>query len=77
MTEQEWRDRFGAKLAALISARGCTRREFADEIGMSEKVIDHYIHGRRTPTAVSLVNLASSLGYPIDKLVDFGDRIEK
>lgn len=77
MTEQEWRDRFGARLADLIATRGCTRREFAEETGMSEKAIDHYIHGRRSPNVISLVNLARFFDYPIDKLVDFGEQIEK
>ena len=76
MTEQEWRDRFGAALANMINARGCTRREFAEEMGMSEKVIDNYIHGRRSPKGPVLVNLAKALGYSVEKLMDFGEKIE-
>jgi len=77
MTEQEWRDRFGAKLAAIINARGCTCREFAEEFGISEKTLNHYICGRRVPKIATLVNLAKTLGYSVDKFVDFGEKIEK
>ena len=77
MTEQEWRKRFGSALEKMIASRGCTRREFAEEMGISEKSLDHYIHGRRTPSAVSLVNLSRFLEYPLEKLADFGEKVKK
>lgn len=77
MTEQEWRKKFGANLLYLINKRGCTRRDFAEEIGLSEKMLDHYIHGRRSPTIVPLMNLARSLNCSMDKLTDFGEKVVK
>ena len=76
MTKQEWLRRFGAELTLIISKRGCTYREFAEEIGMSEKTLNHYICGRRVPKVKTLVNLARKLGYPVDKFVNFGELID-
>ena len=73
MTKQEWLDRFGAELAAIIRARGCTCREFAEDMKMSEKTLNHYLCGRRAPKITTLVNLARKLGYPVDKFVNFGE----
>lgn len=76
MTEQEWRDRFGARLDKLITARGCTRRDFAEEIGVSDRSIDHYIHDRRTPNAFVLMKMAHVFGCSVNELADFGEKIE-
>lgn len=77
MTEQEWREKFGMVLTRLITDRGCTRREFSDELGISEKTLDHYIHGRRTPSATSLLNLAKFIDCPLEKLMDFGEKVRR
>lgn len=76
MTMQEWRNRFGAKLDKMIATRGCTRRDFAEEIGLSDRAIDHYIHGRRAPNAFILVKMARVFGCSLTELADFGERIE-
>lgn len=76
MTTKEWRNRFGAKLDKLITARGCTRRDFAEEIGVSDRAIDHYIHGRRTPNAFALMKMANVFGCSLTELADFGEKIE-
>ena len=76
MTEEEWRMRFADKLAWMIQRRGCTQSEFADETGMSEKTLNHYVNGRRTPKATTLMNLARTFECDPGELIDFGEKID-
>lgn len=61
MTEAEWRINFADKLTYMIQKRGCTQSEFAEEIGMNEKTLSHYVCGDRTPKANVVADLARAL----------------
>lgn len=62
MTEAEWRTNFADRLTYMIQKRGCTQSEFAEEVGISEKSLNHYIRGVRTPKANILAAIANELG---------------
>ena len=71
MTETEWRARFAGKLSHMIKARGCTQSEFAEEAGISEKSLNRYINGIRTPKAPILLKLASAFDCNPLELLEF------
>lgn len=60
-------DRFGIALKNEREARGKSIREFAKEIGMSERMLAKYERGEIIPTAETAIPLAISLGIPIDE----------
>lgn len=76
MTEEQWRMRFANKLSQMINRRGCTQSDFAEEAGISEKTLNRYIQGTRTPKATMLVNLARAFGCAASDLIDFGEKID-
>ena len=76
MTEEEWRMRFADKLAYMIKKRGCTQSEVAEEIGVNEKTLSHYICANRTPKATVLMNLARAFECSPSDLLDFGEKID-
>ena len=76
MTEEEWRMRFADKLSYLIQRRGCTQSEFAEEAGLSEKTLNRYVNGNRTPKATTLINLARAFECSLNELIDFGEKID-
>lgn len=67
MTEQERKDRFAVNLMRMIAEYGCTLRDFAEEAGVSEAALNHYIHGRRLPNFFVLEQMADTLGCDIDE----------
>ena len=62
MTELEWREKFAERLDYMIQKRGCTQSEFAEEVGISEKSLNHYVRGVRIPKANILAAIAHELG---------------
>lgn len=72
MTEQEWRVNFASNLKLAIAKYGCTRAEFAEEVGISATALDNYIHCKRSPSAYILTKIAMVLQCDMDDLVGSG-----
>ena len=70
MTETEWRTNFSNNLKSAIAKYGCTRAEFAEEVGISVTALDNYIHCKRSPSAYILAKIARVLRCSMDDLAD-------
>lgn len=76
MSEVEWMRIFGQNLEEMLVEANMTQRELAEDTGLSEGAISHYINQRRMPTVKALVNISYSLNCGLDELMDFGDMLE-
>lgn len=76
MTELEWLDIFADNLVSLLREARMTRRELADEIGISEAAVSYYINKRKIPSFKILLKMAYVFDCSLDELVDFGEVIE-
>jgi transcriptional regulator with XRE-family HTH domain len=76
MTELEWLDIFGDNLLSLLRETKMTRRELADEIGVSEAMISYYINKRKIPSFKILLKMAYVFNVSLDELADFGEVID-
>lgn len=75
MSELEWLDIFGDNLVSLLRETKMTRRELADEIGVSEAMISYYINKRKIPSFKILLRMAYAFNISLDELVDFGEPV--
>lgn len=75
MTEIEWMDIFGDNLVYMLQQAGMTQRDLADETGLSEATISHYIHKTRMPNLKAIINISYALDVDYNDLIDFGERI--
>ena len=70
MTEQEWRDEFAIRLRALSYQRKrYNRKQLAEASGLSEKTIERYRRGERTPDAYTITKIAKALNCTPDELM--------
>ena len=76
MSELEWLDIFGDNLVSLLRDAKMTRRELADEIGVSEAMISYYINKRKIPSFKILLKMAYVFGISLDELADFGEVVD-
>lgn len=76
MSELEWLDIFGDNLVSLLRDAKMTRRELADEIGVSEAMISYYINKRKMPSFKILLKMAYVFGISLDELADFGEAVD-
>ncbi len=63
------RSALGAQLARACAARGLTRREAAEQLGISLAHLAHLHSGRRQPSMALLARLASWLVVPVGELL--------
>lgn len=75
MTEQDWLDVFGDNLAEIMAEQGYSQRDLADETGLSESAISHYINKKRLPSIKAIINIAYALDQDLNDFIDFGSRI--
>lgn len=75
MSELEWLDIFGDNLVSLLRETKMTRRELADEIGVSEAMISYYINKRKIPSFKILLRMAYAFNISLDELADFGEPV--
>ena len=75
MSELEWLDIFSNNLLEMLDEAHMTQRELADEAGLSESTISHYINRTRMPGIRAILNIAYALDCDVNELIDFGDRI--
>lgn len=60
---------FGARLVALMQARGITQRQLSEETGLTEAAISRYVSGKRTPRALTVGIIARALKVSSDELL--------
>jgi transcriptional regulator with XRE-family HTH domain len=60
---------FGPRLAALRKAAGYTQVEFAEEVGISQRVVAYYEAPTAHPPANLLPDMARALGISVDELL--------
>ena len=63
----------GAKISALIQARGITQKELAETIGTTEATMSRYVSGERDPKSEVLANIATALRTTTDYLLGIED----
>ena len=76
MTEMEWLRQFSKRLREEMEGCGMTQKELADEAGLSEPTISHYLNVQRLPSIKSIINICFALGIDVDTLTNFGKLIE-
>ena len=62
--------RFGRRLRELREARGFTRKQLAESVGLSERAIVQWELGEREPGWFNVVALAGALGAEISSFVE-------
>ena len=60
---------FQKRLAELIEEKGCSKREFAQQVGVSKDVIIRGTMYGIVPSLQSLIKIADSLNLPLDYLL--------
>lgn len=60
---------FKKRLAELIEEKGCSKREFAQQVGVSKDVIIRGTMYGIVPSLQSLIKIADSLNMPLDYLL--------
>jgi transcriptional regulator with XRE-family HTH domain len=60
---------FGPRLAALRKAAGYTQVEFAEEVGISQRVVAYYEAPTAHPPANLLPDMSRALGISVDELL--------
>lgn len=58
------------RIKEIREARGMTRKQIADAVGVSEVAVYYWENGRQKPSADKLPKLAELLGCSIDELFD-------
>ncbi len=59
----------GVRILTLLEKRGMTRRELANQIGVTEVSISRYITGARMPKANIVVYMADALNTTTDYIL--------
>lgn len=77
MTEQEYINEFGDRLAKLLYEKNMTQKELAYEANLSEMTISNYIHKKQMPSIRAIVNIIYVTGCSISYLADFSGRIKR
>lgn len=77
MTEKEWRQIFAIKIQSLMLDRGMTESSVCLLSGLEHSTVWRYLHAQRTPSALSVLNLAKTFRVSVDELVDFGEAIDR
>lgn len=62
--------RFGRRLRELREAKGFTRKQLAESVGLSERAIVQWELGEREPGWFNVVALAGALGAEISSFVE-------
>jgi transcriptional regulator with XRE-family HTH domain len=61
---------FGMRLAQLRKEKGFTQRDFADNVGISQRMIAYYEKHVKRPPLEKLEGIARALNITIDELLD-------
>lgn len=66
-------EKFPERLTHLLEQTSTTRRAFAHVLGISERMVQYYITGKKYPTAETLVAIADFFDVSLDYLVGRSD----
>ena len=66
----------GGAIRALREKKGCTQRELAGEIGVTDKAVSRWETGKGLPDTAVLKELSEALGVSVGELLA-GERLEK
>lgn len=77
MTEKEWRNRFALKLQQLMLQYGFTETMLAARSSLGQPAIHRYLYAQRTPSVLSVINIARAFGISLDELCDYGEGIDR
>lgn len=69
MEEQEFVDIVAGNLQSLIDEYGYTQTELAQDAGLSIATINNILSGKRTMSAITLVNLCVAIGCNFNDIV--------
>ena len=69
--------KFSERLIELLERTGTTRRSFANALGVSERMVQYYITGKKIPTAETLISIADFFDVSLDYLVGRSDNPER
>lgn len=71
----------GERIQSLLEARNMTRKQLAEESGLTEAAISRYITGARSPKSISLSAIAKALDVTSDELLgnarDTSDEVDE
>lgn len=80
MTEVEWIDTFRGNLQGLMEEGDWTRKELAEDSGISEASLCRYLSDSKEymhmPSLKHILALSYSLSCDVADLCDFGDKID-
>ncbi len=68
MERQQYRVRLGSVIAQLRAVRGMSQAHLAESLNRSEAAVSRWEHGRGTPSAFDLAELARIFGLHDDQL---------
>ena len=71
ISETMWKKEFALRLYEMLSVKGITQSELAEQTGLNPMTISKYIRGQSTPTAYNLASICRVLGCSISQLIDF------
>lgn len=61
-TESEYAEYLRDNLKSILEDRHMTQHQLAEDIGITDVSMSHYVNGRRTPKAVTLFRMCDALG---------------
>ena len=76
MTEKQWRKKFADVVINKMSNISISAKELSDRTGVSQASMSRYLNCQRTPTIITIANIANVLGSSIDELINFGEIVE-
>ncbi|ACV57529.1 MULTISPECIES: helix-turn-helix domain-containing protein [Alicyclobacillus] len=68
---------FSQRLTELLDRTGTTRRSFAQALGVSERMVQYYITGKKDPTVETLIAIADFFDVSLDYLVGRSENPER
>lgn len=60
----------GERIKSLLSKKGMTQKQLAQEVGCTEAAISHYVKGDRVPRSSVMSKIAIALGTTSDYLTE-------
>lgn len=60
----------GGRIKSLLSQKGMTQKQLAQEVGCTEAAVSHYVKGDRVPRSSVMSKIAIALGTTSDYLTE-------
>ncbi len=75
MSEVEWLKEFGDRLVWLMNYTWTSQAELSKVLGVSQSTVSRYMRGLQMPDIDTIILMAQTMNYSVDKLIDFGEDI--